>query len=307
MSRLSRSVDDVYLLILERLGSGLFPLGSRLPSCRALAATFGSNPSTVSRALRRLSADGLVRTEERRGTFVTATQPARVDSESQIVEDLARVASRAAAAGYGRAAIGRMFEEALASATTTARVAFTECNAFDLGRMSRIVENATGVSVEPLLLDDLADDWAKMFDVVAVSLFHLADVAAKSSGLDRVVELNFVPDAEILRRIATIDPRRRVVVVLPTRRGIERISSLVRQYYSGPIETHMGEADGIPDLGTGDVLVTTHALGLSDDRAAELPEVIQVDWALDQRSARTFKLRVEQATASRLRGRSARR
>ena len=296
MSRPSRSVDDVYLLILERLGAGAFPLGSRLPSCRDLAATFGSNPTTVSRALRRLSAAGLVRTEERRGTFVTATQPARLDSEPQIVEDLTRVVSRAAAAGYDRAMIGRMFDEALASATTTARVAFAECNAFDLRRMSRMVENATGVTVEPLLLDDLADDWRESFDVVAVPLFHLADMAAKPPGLDPVVELNFVPSAGVLRRIATLDPQRRVVVVLPTWRGIERISSLVRQYYAGVIETHIGGARDVPDLGDGDVLVTTHALGLCDDREALLPEVIRVDWVLDQHSARTFKLRVEQAT-----------
>lgn len=244
-----------------------------------------------------MSVDGLVRTEERRGTFVTATQPAQVDSESQIVEDLARVVSRAAAAGYDRSVIGQMFEKALTSATTTARVAFAECNAFDLARMSRMVENATGVTVAPVLMDDLADDWTDRFDVVAVPLFHLADVAARSPGLDHVVELNFVPAAEVLRRIATLDVRRRVVVVLPTRRGIERISSLVRQYYAGRIETHMGGADDIPDLEVGDVLVTTHALGLRQDQLASLPEVIQVDWALDQHSARTFKLRVEQATA----------
>jgi len=228
MNRAARSVDDIYLPILERLGAGAFPLGSRLPSCRELAGLFGSNPSTVSRALRRLSAAGLVRTEERRGSFVTATQPATLDSESQIVEDMTRVVSRAA--------------------------------------------------------------------VVAVPLFPLADVAARAPGLDRVVELNFVPAAEVLRRIATLDLHRRVVVVLPTRRGIERISSLVRQYYAGLIETHMGGADDIPDLEVGDVLVTTHALGIPPDQLASLPEVIQVDWALDQHSARTFKLRVEQAT-----------
>lgn len=297
MSRTARSVDDIYLLILERLGAGAFQLGSRLPSCRALADLFGSNPSTVSRALRRLSAAGLVRTEERRGSFVTATQPARVDSESQIVEDLTRVVSKAAAAGYDRSVIGRMFERALASATTTARVAFAECNAFDLGRMSRMVENATGVAVDPVLMDDLADDWTDRFDVVAVPLFHLADVAAKPPGLDRVVELNFVPAAEVLRRIATLDVRCRVMVVLPTRRGIELISSLVRQYFAGRIETHMGGADDIPALEVGDVLVTTHALGLSDNQVASLQEVIQVDWELDQHSARTFRLRVEQAIA----------
>ena len=297
MSPPKRSVDDVYLVILERLGAGAFPLGSRLPSCRALARDLESNPSTVSRALRRLASAGLVRTEERRGTFVTATQPAWVDSEAQIIDDLARIVSRAAAAGYEESVIGQMFEKAVAAATTTVAVAFAECNVFDLRRMSRIIENATGVTVDPLLLDDLTDDWNQVFDVVAVPLFHLADVAAKSPGLDRVVELNFVPAPETLRCIATLDPGGRVVVVLPTARGIERVSSLVRQYYAGLIESHLGGADDIPHLGPGDVLVTTRALGLSGEQHARVPEVIQVDWVLDQHSARTFKLRVEQASA----------
>lgn len=296
MSLSTRSVDDIYLAILERLGTGVFPLGSRLPSCRALARDLRSNPSTVSRALRRLAADGLVRTEERRGAFVTATQPAGIDSEAKIVDDLVGIVVRATAAGYEVSAIGQMFQKAVASATTTVVVAFAECNVFDLGRMFRIVENATGVAVKPLLLDDLADDWTEVFDVVAVPLFHLADVAAKSPGLDRVVELNFVPTTVALRRIATLDPDGRVVVVLPTERGIERVSSLVRQYYAGRIETRIGGTDDIPHLDPGDVLVTTHALGLSEQQSAALPEVIQVDWELDQHSARTFKLRVEQAS-----------
>lgn len=296
MSRTSRSVEDIYLLILERLGSGSFPLGSRLPSCRTLARDLDSNSSTVSRALRRLASNGLVRTEERRGTFVTATQQSSVASEAQLLDDLTRIVSRATTAGYGRSVIWRMFEEALASAVTTAEVAFVECNPFDLNRMSQIVENATGVAVEPVLLDDLSDGWTDQFDVVAVPLFHLADVALKRPGLDRVVELNFVPTAEALRRIATLDPGGRVVVVLPMERGIERVSSLVRQYYVGRIDAFVSGADDIPHLDAGDVLVTTRALGLSAEQRTRLPRVIQLDWELDQHSARTFRLRIEQAS-----------
>ncbi len=296
MSVSSRSLEDVYLLILERLGSGSFPLGSRLPSCRKLAQEIGSNPSTVSRALRRLAADGLIRTEERVGAFVTATQPSRVDSESQLVLDMARVIARARAAGHGRAKVVKLFEAALDSTSATARVAFVECNAIDLERMAGIVQNATGVEVRPVLLDDLPDRWNDTFEVVAVPLFHLADVAARSPGLDRVVELNFVPTPETLRRIATLDPVRRVLVVLPMERGIVRVSSLVRQYYGGDVVTHLGGADDIPELGPHDVLVTTRALGLSRSDQDRLGEVIVLDWVLDQHSARTFRLRVEQAS-----------
>ncbi len=293
----ARSVGDIYLLLLERLGSGAFPLGSRLPSCRALARELESNPSTVSRALRRLAADGLVRTEERRGSFVTATRATGIETEAQIRTDMARIVSRGLAAGYDRPMIARMFQDELTETPHSPRVAFVECNAFDLDRMSRMVENATGVTVQRILLAELGDDWPEQFDVVAAPLFHLADIAARSPGLDRVVELNFVPTADALHRIARLDPGRRVVVVLPMKRGIERVSSLVRQYFAGRIDTYVAGAGSLPRLDSDDVLVTTRALGLSDVQRARLPEVILVDWTLDQHSARTFRLRIEQTPA----------
>lgn len=55
----------------ERIVSGLYPLGSRIPSVRELAAQAGVNPNTMQRALAQLEADGLVVTNRTAGRTVT--------------------------------------------------------------------------------------------------------------------------------------------------------------------------------------------------------------------------------------------
>lgn len=55
----------------ERIVSGMYPLGSRMPSVRELAAEAGVNPNTMQRALAQLESDGLVVTNRTIGRTVT--------------------------------------------------------------------------------------------------------------------------------------------------------------------------------------------------------------------------------------------
>lgn len=59
--------------IATRAAGGDLPAGTRLPTVRALAAELGLAVNTVAKAYRALEADGVIATEGRRGTFVSAT------------------------------------------------------------------------------------------------------------------------------------------------------------------------------------------------------------------------------------------
>ncbi|MFC6044595.1 GntR family transcriptional regulator [Nocardioides hankookensis] len=62
--------------VATRAASGDLPAGTRLPTVRALAAELGLAVNTVAKAYRALESDGVITTEGRRGTFVSATAAA---------------------------------------------------------------------------------------------------------------------------------------------------------------------------------------------------------------------------------------
>ena len=70
-----RSDAPVYSQLVEHIKlaiiSGEFPLGSRLPSVRELAAEAGVNPNTMQRAFAELEREGLVLTQRTAGRTVT--------------------------------------------------------------------------------------------------------------------------------------------------------------------------------------------------------------------------------------------
>ena len=55
----------------ERIVSGVYPTGSRMPPVRELAAEAGVNPNTMQRALQQLEREGLVFTQRSSGRFIT--------------------------------------------------------------------------------------------------------------------------------------------------------------------------------------------------------------------------------------------
>jgi DNA-binding transcriptional regulator YhcF (GntR family) len=65
----------IYAQLIEQLElkicSGVYPIGSKLPSVRDLAQEASVNPNTMQRALTRLEEDGLLLTNRTSGKFVT--------------------------------------------------------------------------------------------------------------------------------------------------------------------------------------------------------------------------------------------
>ena len=57
--------------LMQRISSGAYPRGSKIPTVRELAAEAGVNPNTMQRALSQLEADGLVVTNRTAGRTVT--------------------------------------------------------------------------------------------------------------------------------------------------------------------------------------------------------------------------------------------
>ena len=294
MSSAVPSVDDVYAALLDRIGAGTIEVGSKLPSCRVIADDLGSNPSTVNRAIRRLARHGLVRTQPRVGAFLVNAGVAPELSRDEVERAISDAVLVARRSGQSMARIRELFESALAMGSGLGGVvAFVECNQRDLNRMSQLVENTTGVVLKPMLIDELKPGWENQIDVVATPMFHLADLVDVSEDLNRVVELNFIPSASVLRELSTLRPSAAVAVVAPTVRGLERMRALVSQYYAGIILAP--DLDGGAPFDGVDVIIHPGAIDLSEMELHDVHRVIVIDWELDPGSASTFAGRVSAA------------
>ena len=58
-------------VLTQRIATGVYPRGERMPTVRDLAAEAGVNPNTMQRALAQLEQDGLVLTNRTAGRTVT--------------------------------------------------------------------------------------------------------------------------------------------------------------------------------------------------------------------------------------------
>ena len=276
--------------LLQQILEGVWQPGERLPSCRKLAADLGSNTNTVNRELQRMATEGIVRSEPRRGTYVTGSSTLSILSAGlrDHVDELAR---RATSIGMTRDELIVLIDEAYDSARQPA-VAFAECNAVDLTRMTELIARATGIDTCPVLIDDLVQaDRTTGFDLIVTPLFHIGEVLDVVEDENRVVEMNFVASSETLREIATINADRIVTAVSPTLSGAERTASLVRTVFRGQVEQRV-HASGSADFEDIDVMVYVNALQVTPDDLAGPNQVICIDWQLDGRSAEQLRTRV---------------
>ena len=99
----TRSPTPIYDQIVTRMrfaiASGSLPRGEALPSVRQLAVALRVNPNTVARAYRELEAQGLVQTQQGRGTFVAEAADARRLSAAQRKEALGPAIERVVTEG----------------------------------------------------------------------------------------------------------------------------------------------------------------------------------------------------------------
>jgi GntR family transcriptional regulator len=84
----------LYLLLKERITSGVFQPGHRLPSEPSLAASHGLSRVTIRRALDGLARDGLIRRQPGAGTFVNGQK-----THPPVIADLSNVLAHLVAMG----------------------------------------------------------------------------------------------------------------------------------------------------------------------------------------------------------------
>ena len=294
------SKEDVYHIILERINNGSFTIGKKLPSCRSLAKEIQSNITTVNRAIQQLANEGIVRSEARKGSFIAKKIFSNVRVNENLLEGFKSVIRNAQNAGLSHEKISELFNFTLNNTIQNPKIAFAECNKFDLSRMSKILNNSTGIEVNPILIDDLTGDNIKNWDLISTPIFHMSEVREKMGSSEKIIGLNFIPKSEVLNKIALLDKSKTVTVIAPTDRGVERMLSLVRQYFPGKILCQKKFPRNNFSFTDNDVVITNRAAVLTEGDLNQVIKFIVVDWELDSESAENFRLQIKKKYKSNL-------
>jgi len=97
--------------LVQLVGSGMLPIGTRLPTIRQLATDLHLAPGTVARAYRELENDGVLHTARRRGTVVARApvdpDPLRILADAYVARAQALGADLDAAVAAVRDACSR--------------------------------------------------------------------------------------------------------------------------------------------------------------------------------------------------------
>jgi len=256
--------------VVDRLASGLYPPGCRLPTSRELAAELGVHRNTVAKAYKSLAELGLIATTPGRGTFAAT----RVETDNwrlhsrQVRDRLADGILRARRANLDEEELRRIIDEEIAAIyRRSPRGAFVECNPEDLRVALAEIEQQSKARLAPVLLDSLAADpeaIAAGFDVVFTSRFHLLEVRDLLASVEPsrpVVGIHTQPDERALAEIAQIGPNARVGVVVSNADGARRFEAQLHTFTRATTRVLIKPSDEeIRELAeTADLIVTSRS------------------------------------------------
>jgi GntR family transcriptional regulator len=225
-------------LLLDRLTQGVYPLGSKLPTARALASELGLHPNTVAKSYHMLAQLGLVSIQQGRGTFVVA-QPAESANGrtlgGQIPAKLTALMRHARRIGLTEQDIRESFEHAIAAAyrPPPPNAVYVECNTGDIEAGIVEIEAMSGVRLQPLLLQQVEEDPVGSvagISLIFTSLIHIKEVSALLEPMRahlQIVGVYTQPDEEAMAKIAQIPTGSRVGIVVTIPEGARRFESQI--------------------------------------------------------------------------------
>jgi GntR family transcriptional regulator len=296
------SAREVERAVLSRIASGRYGVGDRLPTCEQLGRELGANKNTVSKAYQALGRRGYLVSRAGRGTFV-ARMPRdsdRLDGMNEVRKLLTFAAEQADVAGLSRADLQALAADAIDRYFDRVRlhVGYVDCNRADANELSRELQVAAAVPVDPLLLDDVLrgiDRTIARYDILGVAIAHLHAVeqAIRHTRAERVPETVPIvpqPDPASLAKLARLRPGTRLLVVSDMPDMLATQAALARSLNPSIVvlETLTRSPRRKELQADADVILSNRRISATEPRSP----VIEVSYRVDERAAALFAERV---------------
>jgi len=217
------------------IDNGYWKPGDKLPTVRLMAQSLRINYNTIRLAYQELERHGYLITEQGRGTFVAQETRRKPEGHQEVLLDLideALIKAKSmgispeefASTAYAR---GMLFP----FESPDVKLLFTECNKADLEHFAMNIQQGAGIKPDTILIDQLrqkAQSFFEKYDIIATTLFHVADIQEWVGPTHTVIGLMVEPDyLEVLAEIARLPNGARVGLICAERKGAEAMERVL--------------------------------------------------------------------------------
>lgn len=231
--------------ILDKIKSGQFKKGDKLPTERQLSEELGISRNTVSAAYKELLLEGILEARQGRGTFVREQNAditaAGADVAGSRLERALKVidAAMVQVVEFGFtveqfAAIATIRAKEREMATRQLRVAVVDCTLEYVEHFTAQLGQMTQVRIEPVVLSDLLTGAVKAeflaaCDLVITTIEHQSAVAEFIDNSAKLISVATAPNLESVIKLARLQTGTEVAVVAKTQEFVDALSRLLNK------------------------------------------------------------------------------
>lgn len=229
-------------VILDRIGIGMYPAGTKLPSVRELAENLGINRNTVSKVYRELEREGVTHSAAGKGVFVRSLPDTNlyVNPREQLGRAVGDLVRRARVFGLSQEDLTVLFDQAIKRAYRNFRIAFIECSLPDTNSLAQDIASYVNEKVDPVILADFLQDpesCARQYDVVCTTYFHIAEInAALANHPQKIVAMQVTPRAESLLQLTQYTEHHVLGVLATNERTLKSVTRIIQTYCPAALE-----------------------------------------------------------------------
>lgn len=228
--------------VLEKIKSGEFKPGSKIPTERELSTELGISRNTVSAAYKELLLEDVLEACQGRGTFVKVVSDdvggevggSRRGRLMKMIDDAMAKALELGFTVDQFAAIASIRAQEKTQAVKALRVAVVDCTAEYVQRFINQIGQIANVHFESVILSELITgkvqiELLQACDVVVTTFEHQMVVSSLMGNTSKVITVATTPHLEAVIKLARLPVNTKVAIVAHTREFKETLEALLEK------------------------------------------------------------------------------
>jgi len=305
------SAEKVSKALLNRISSGQFQPGDRLPPVRKMALEIGSNRNTVNKAYQMLLDMGVIEYSDnrRKGFTVSNTDQSGPRNRDELLNYFHRrsvdLIWQSMAAGMTSDEILDQLKNAVNEvfSNQAVRIIFFECNDYDTNEMGRSLNQILKIPVEYKNLSDFYQNPGKVienYDILITTYHHLAEITTSlnQNGFPagHVIGIETRPTPDSMLKIARFT-KPRIGVICTNQNTSHMLKHILYGYHPDwTVEaTEIEQTEKVRELvNTCDHIIVTHTCKQQvTELTGKIPDVTAF-FQIDEQSIAFLQQRIHQ-------------